>query len=84
MILSFLSLCQSRPRLLLVKFEKKEDADMLFKNRFGLKDKGYPNTYINRDMSLEERLRQKKLGEELIQKGKDMHKISRGKVIPKN
>lgn len=73
-----------RPRLLLVKFQTKEDADMLYKSRFNLKDKGYPNTYITRDLSLEERERQKKLRQELVQKGKDSHKISGGKVVPKN
>ena len=57
---------------------------MLYKSRFNLKEKGYPNTYITRDLSLEERERQKKLRQELVQKGKDSHKISGGKVVPKN
>ena len=74
-----------RPRLLLVKFEKKEDADMLFKNRFGLKDNGYTNTYINRDMSLEERLRQKKTQGRTRSEGKehaqDIKKESRTKKL---
>lgn len=73
-----------RPRLLLVKFEKKEDADLLYQNRFSLKDKGYPSTYINRDLSLDERKRQKELRDELARKGRDTHKIVGGKVVPKN
>ena len=37
----------TKPRLLLVKFETKEDADQLYQARFGLKDAGQVNVYIN-------------------------------------
>ena len=72
-----------RPRLLLVKFETKEDASRLFQERFGLRDAGFRHVYINRDMSKEERERQFKLREELKAKGRDTHRIFRGKVIPR-
>ena len=73
-----------KPRLLLVKLESKEQVEKLLKERFSLKDKGYPNIYITRDLPLEEREKQRKLRAELQQKGRDTHKIVRGKVVPKN
>ena len=72
-----------RPRLLLIKLDKEEDAESLFMKRFGLRDAGFPNIYITRDLSKEERERQWKLREELKRKGKDAHKIFRGKVVPR-
>ena len=50
-----------RPRLLLVKFEKEEDAEALFTKRFGLSEAGFPNVYITKDLSKEERERQWRL-----------------------
>ena len=73
-----------KPRLLLVKLESKEQVGELFKERFSLKDKGFPNIYITKDLPLEEREKQRKLRAELKLKGKDTHKIVRGKVVPKN
>ena len=72
-----------RPRLLLVKLETAEDAESLLMKRFGLRDAGYPNVYITRDLSKEEREKQWKLREELKKKGRDTHKIFRGRVIPR-
>ena len=47
-----------RPRLLIVKFEKETEAEYLLKKRFGLREVGYPNVYITKDLSKEERERQ--------------------------
>ena len=73
-----------RPRLLLVKLRSRDEAEKLLKERFSLKEKGFPNTYITRDLPLEEREKQRKLRAELHQKGKDTHKIVGDKVVPKN
>ena len=73
-----------KPSLLLVKFERKEDANKLFQKRMGLKDAGYPNIYVNRDLSKEEREKQYKLREELKKKGRETHKIFWGKVVPRD
>ena len=74
----------TRPRLLLVRFEKKEHAELVLKNRFGLKDAGYPNKYINRDLTKEQREHEWKLRQELKEKGRDTHMIFRGKVVARN
>ena len=72
-----------RPRLLLVKFEKEESAEMLMRSRFGLREIGFPNIFITKDLSKEERERQWKLREELRRKGSDTHKIFQGRVVPR-
>ena len=74
----------SKPRLLLVKLQSKDQVEKLLEERFKLKENGFPNIYITRDLPLEERERQRKLRAELQQKGRDTHKIVRGKVVPKN
>ena len=73
-----------RPRLLLVKLETVEDAESLLMKRFGLRDAGFPNVYITKDLSKEEREKQWKLREELKKKGRDTHKIFRGRVVPRD
>ena len=73
-----------KPRLILVKFETKDDADKLFRKRFGLKDAGHTNVYVNRDVSKEEREIQYKLREELKRKGRETHRIFQGRVIPRD
>ena len=71
-----------KTRLMLVKMKKADDADLLFRRRFNLKA-SFENIYITKDMPPEERLRQRKLREELKEKGKDTHTIFRGKVVPR-
>ena len=73
-----------RPRLLMVKVEREEDVENLLKKRFELRDAGYPNVYITRDQSKEERERQWKLREELKKKGRDTHRIFRGQIVPRD
>lgn len=73
----------AKPRLMLVKLKDKEDVEKLFGERFKLKDAGFQNIYITKDLEPEERERQKKLREEWIAKGKDSHRIFRGKVVPR-
>ena len=75
---------EGRPSLLLVKFETKEEANKLFQERLGLRDAGFANVYINRDLSKEEREKQHKLRVELRTKGKETHRIFRGKVVPRD
>ena len=74
----------SKPRLLLVKLKRKEDAEHLLRLRWYLKDVGFPNIYMTRDLPPEEREVQRKLREELKMKGKDTHRIFRGQVVPKD
>ena len=73
----------SKPRLLLVRLKDKEPVDALIKRRTQLKDKGFPNVYLTRDLAPDEREVQKKLRAELVEKGKDSHMIFRGKVVPR-
>ena len=72
-----------RPRLLMVKMAKQEDAEALLKNRFRLKEVGYPNVYVNKDLSEEEREKQWRLRMELKKRGRDTHRIFRGQVVPR-
>ena len=72
-----------KPRLILIKLKEKEHVDMLMKRRTKLKDVGFPNVYITRDLPPEEREEQRRLREELKEKGKETHRIFRGKVVPR-
>ena len=74
----------SKPRLLLVKLKRKEDVEHLLRLRWYLKDAGFPNIYMTRDLPPEEREVQRKLRDELKRKGKDSHRIFRGQVVPKD
>ena len=69
-----------RPRIMLLKLNSSDHVDLLYRRRFNLKSKGYTNIYITRDLPLQEREAQRKLREELQQKGKDTH-IFRGRVV---
>ena len=68
---------------MLVGLKKKEDVDMLIKERWNLSKVGFSNIYITRDLTPEQREEQKKLREELASKGKDTHRIFRGRVVPR-
>lgn len=70
-----------KPRLMLIQVKNREQVDSLIKRRTQLKDRGFPNVYLTRDLSPEEREAQKKLRAELEEKGRDTHMIFRGKVI---
>ena len=72
-----------KSRLMMIKLKDREHVEQLIKKRTQLKEVGYPNVYLTRDLSPEERTEQKKLREELMQKGKDTHRIFRGKVVPR-
>ena len=48
-----------------------------------MKDVGFQNVYLTRDMTPEEREQQKKLREELQKIGKDTHKNFQGKIVPR-
>ena len=72
---------QTKPRLLLIKVRNKEQVDALMKKRTQLRGKGFPNVYLTRDLTPEEREVQKKLRLELEEKGRDTHMIFRGRVI---
>ena len=73
----------TRPRLLLVRFEKKEHAELVLNNRFGMREAGFKNMYINKDLSKEQRENERKLRKELKEKGRDTHMIFRGRVVPR-
>lgn len=74
---------EQKPRLMLIKLKKKEDVDLLMRKRWELRNVGFENIYLTRDLSPAEREAQRKLREELIEKGKNTHKIFRGKVVPR-
>ena len=73
----------SKPRLLLVTVEGREQVEQIYKRRFGLKEAGLENIYITRDLPPAEREKQRKLRKELAEKGKGTHCIFRGSVICK-
>ena len=75
------SATQSKPRLMLVRVKDKDLVDALIKRRTQLRHKGFPNVYLTRDLTPDEREVQKKLRAELQDKGKETHMIFRGKVI---
>ena len=72
-----------QPSLLLVRFEKKEHVDLILRKRFGMRKAGFPNMYINKDLTREEREKEWKLRQELKEKGKESHMIFRGRVVPR-
>ena len=73
----------SKPRLMLIKLKDKENVNKLMKKRTRLREVGFPNIYLTRDLSMEERSEQRKLREELNKKGKDEYQIFRGKIVPR-
>ena len=73
----------SKPRLLLVTVEDRDQVDQIYTNRFGPKEAGLENIYITRDLPPAEREKQRKLRKELAEKGKGTHCIFRGSVIRK-
>ena len=69
---------QQKPRLLLVKLRKKEDVDALMNRRWELNKRGFENVYLTRDFPRRgERELQRKLREELKEKGRETHSLSR-------
>lgn len=70
-----------KPRLMLVKLKEKEKVDKLIKQRTRLRDVGFSNVYLTRDLAPDERQEQKKLREELHRKGKNEYTIFRGQVV---
>ena len=77
------SAANPKPRLMMIKLKDRDLVNQLIKRRTQLKEVGYPNVYLTKDLSPEERAAQKKLREELLQKGKETHTIFQGKVVPK-
>ena len=76
------STMEQKPRLMMLKLKDKENVNELIKRRTQLKEVGFPNVYLTRDLSPEERAIEKKLRDELKLKGKVTHKIFRGKIVP--
>ena len=74
---------RDKPRLMLIKLKETKDVEAIMRNRLMLKERGFENIYITRDMPPEERERQKKLRQEWAEKGKKTHVIFHGKVVPR-
>ena len=74
---------EHKPRLMLVSLKKKEDVEALMRKRWDLSKVGFNNIYLTRDLTPEEREAQRKLRDELKEKGRETHRIFRGKVIPR-
>ena len=75
----------TKPRLMLIKPKEKRHVNWTCSSRDVSisKEVGFPNVYLTRDLPPQEREVQKKLREELKDKGKETHKIFRGKVVPR-
>ena len=74
---------KAKPRLMMVKLKHKEGVNKLIKRRTHLRHVGFSNTYLTRDLSVEERQEHKRLREELNRKGKEDYKIFRGRIVPR-
>ncbi|XP_043225276.1 putative histone deacetylase complex subunit cti6 [Amphibalanus amphitrite] len=74
---------EPKPRLMLVRLKKKEHVEALMSKRWDLRKTTFDNVYLTRDLTPEEREVQKKLREELIAKGRETHRVFRGKVVPR-
>lgn len=72
---------KQKPRIMLLKLTSSDHVSMLYNRRFNLKSKGFSNIYITRDLPPQEREVQRRLREELREKGKTTHIIYRGKVV---
>ena len=73
----------TKPRLMLVRLKKKEEVDALLKKRWDLSKVGFSNIYLTQDLTPEEREVQRKLRDELREKGRETHRIFRGRVVPR-
>ena len=69
---------------MMVELKRKDIVDQLIKRRTGLREMGFPNIYLTRNMSPDEREKEKALREELKTKGKESYCIFRGKVVHRN
>ena len=74
---------RTKPRLMLLRLKNKDHVEELLKRRVKLKDVGFPNKYLTKDLTHEEREAQKKLREEWATKRKRTHVIFRGRVVPR-
>ena len=72
-----------KARLMLIKLKCKEDVNVLLRCRTKLKDLGFPNVYLTKDLSPEERENQKRLRMELDRVGRDRYRIFRGEIVPR-
>ena len=75
---------EQKPRLMMINLKDGGQVNELIKRRTQLKEVGYQNVYLTRDLSPDERVAQRKLREELRQKGKETHIIFRGRVVPRS
>ena len=76
---------QSDPkaRLLRVTVTEEKHVDYLIRYRTYMKEVGFNNIYLSRDIPPEKREEERKLREELERAGKQTHKIFRGQIIPR-
>ena len=72
-----------RGRLMLIKLNNKDCIQELMRRRTRLREAGFQNIYITRDLSPEERKKERELRAELERRGKDTHVIFRGEVVPR-
>ena len=75
----------AKPRLLLVRLKNKEHVDLMIKNRWLVRQNA-PSlgpVFISRDLTKEEREKEGQLRRELEERGKETHRIFRGKVVRK-
>ena len=74
-----------KPRLLLVRLKSKEHVNMLLKKRKMLRQNapGLGPVFLTADLTPDERKREHELKQELEEKGKETHRVFRGKVVRK-
>ena len=73
----------SKPRLLLVRLKNREHVDIMLKKRKLLRTNApeLGPVFLTPDLTLEERKRAQELKQELEKKGKETHRVFRGKVV---
>ena len=72
-----------KPRLLLVRLKNKEHVDAMLQRKKLLR-KNAPRlgpVFLSEDQTPEERKKEQELKKELEEKGKDTHRVFRGKVV---
>ena len=75
--------CTAKPRLIKARLRCVGHVDSMIRKRTNLKNVGFPNIYLTKDLSPEERATEKRLREEVIKKGKDSYTIFRGQIVPR-
>ena len=72
-----------RTRLMLIKVQNEDIIDDLIRRRTQLKDVGFTNVCLTRDVSREESVEHKAMRDDLVERGRDSQVLFRGKIMPR-